>query len=87
VTDPKLISSTRLAYPPSARQANIQGTVTVSAIIDEAGKVISARAISGPILLRAAAEDSVKQWKYSPGTVDGKPAISRVTVNLDFKLN
>ena len=87
VTDPKLISSTRLTYPATAKQSNVQGTVTVSANIDENGKVVSAKALSGPLLLREAAVDSVKQWKYSPGMVDGKPEPSHVTVNVDFRLN
>ena len=87
VSDPKLISSTRLTYPATAKQTNIQGTVTVSANIDENGKVVGAKALSGPLLLREAAVDSVKQWKYSPGLIDGKPAPSHVTVNVDFRLN
>ena len=84
---PKLISSTRLAYPAAAKASNIQGNVTVSATIDTNGKVVSAKALSGPFLLRQAAEESVKQWKYSPGLIDGKPASSQVTVNVEFRLN
>ncbi len=87
VQDPKLISSARLIYPPTAKQTNIQGAVIVSANVDANGKVVSAKAVSGPLLLREAAVDSVKQWKYSPGLVDGKPAPSQVTVSVDFKLN
>jgi TonB family protein len=87
VRDPKLISSTRLVYPATAKQANIQGNVTVSATIDADGKVVSAKALSGPLLLREAAADSVKQWKYSPGLVDGKAAPSQVTVSVEFRLN
>ncbi len=85
--DPKLISSTRPVYPGAARQANIQGNVTVLANIDENGKVVGAWALNGPMLLRQAAADSVKQWKYSPGLVDGKPAHSQVTVGVEFRLN
>lgn len=85
--DPKLISSTRLAYPTAARQANIQGSVSVSASIDENGKVVSAKALSGPMLLRQAAVASVSQWRYSPGLVDGKPSPSQVTVSVEFRLN
>jgi protein TonB len=87
VTDAKLISAARLTYPPTAKQSNVQGTVTLSATVDENGRVVSARALSGPLLLRQAAVDSVKQWKYSPALIDGKPAPSQVTVNVDFKLN
>jgi TonB family protein len=85
--DPKLISSTRLVYPAGARQSNIQGTVTVSANIDENGKVVSVKALSGPMLLRQAAVESVGQWRFSPALVDGKPIPSQITLNVDFRLN
>jgi len=87
VTDPKLVSSTRPLYPQTARQANIEGTVTLVIYIDQTGKVFSARSLSGPVMLRAAAEDAVKQWRYSPGLEDGKPAQSHTVVKVDFKLN
>lgn len=87
VTDPKLISSTSAVYPESARQANIEGSVTVMAYIDPTGKVFSARSINGPVMLRAAAEQAVKQWKYSPGLEDGKPVQSHALVKVDFKLH
>lgn len=87
VREPKLISSTRAIYPATARGSNIQGSVTVSASIDANGKVVAAKALSGPILLRQAAVDSVSQWKYSPGLIDGKPAPSQVTVGVEFRLN
>jgi TonB family protein len=87
VTSPKMIASVRPIYPEAARQSNIQGIVTVAANIDEKGKVVSANALSGPLLLRQAAAESVKQWKYSPGLVDGKPAPSQVTVSVEFRAN
>jgi protein TonB len=74
-------------YPTAARQANIQGTVSVTANVDANGKVVAVRALSGPVLLRQAAEESVKQWKYSPGLVNGTPAPSQVTLNVEFRLN
>jgi TonB family protein len=85
--DPKLISSSRLVYPSAARQSNIQGNVTVTANIDEKGNVVSAKALSGPMLLRQAAVESVNQWKYSPALVDGKPTPSQVTLSVEFRLN
>jgi periplasmic protein TonB len=82
-----MISSTRPIYPSAARQSNVSGNVTVSATIDENGKVVSAKALSGPLLLQQAAVDSVKQWKYSPGSIDGKPAPSQVIVGVEFRIN
>jgi protein TonB len=87
VQDPKLISSPRLVYPQAARQSNIQGTVALSLNIDATGKVVGAEALSGPLLLRQPAIDSVKQWKYSPGLIDGKAAPSQTTVKVEFRLN
>jgi protein TonB len=87
VSSPKLVSSTRPIYPATAKQSSIQGTVTVSANVDETGKVSSARALNGPLLLREAAVEAVKQWKYSPGLTDGKPTPSQVTVGVEFRLN
>jgi len=87
VREPKLISSVRPVYPATAKTTNVQGIVTVSASIDATGKVVSAKALSGPILLRQAAADAVSQWKYSPGLTDGKPAPSQVTVGVEFRMN
>lgn len=83
----KLISSTRPAYPPMAKASNIQGNVVVNAEINEKGIVVFAQAITGPMFLRQAAVESVKQWKYSPAQVDGKPVASQVTATLNFHLN
>ena len=83
----KVISSVRPVYPVVAKQSNAQGRVVVSVDIDASGKVSGARAISGPVLLRQAAIDSVKQWKYEPELVNGKPGASQMTVNIDFSLN
>ncbi len=87
VREPKLISSTRPQYPALARQASTQGTVVVSADVDARGIVIGARAVSGPATLRPAAIDAVKQWKYSPALIDGKPTSAQVTVDVEFRLN
>jgi len=87
IVSPKLISSVRLTYPPSARQTGIQGTVTVLATVEANGTVSTTKALNGPLLLRQAALDSVKQWKYSPGTTDGRPTAAQVTIAVEFKLN
>jgi len=59
----------------------------VMAHLDETGRVTSATAVSGPMLLRQAAVESVKQWKYYPGTVDGKPAPTQISVAVEFRMN
>ena len=85
-TPAKLITSTRPNYPAGAKNSRVQGSVVISANIDEKGMVSAAQAISGPVALRQAGVDAVKQWKYSPSLVGGKPTPTQVIINLEFHL-
>jgi len=62
------------AYPPLAKQAGIQGTVSVQVLIDESGRVISAKAISGSPFLTLEAQKAALQAKFSP-TMLGDQAV------------
>ncbi len=84
--EPKLISSTRPVYPPQAKQANVEGDVLVVAEIDLNGKVIAAKATAGPVFLRQAAVDAVRNWKYEPATMDGRLTSMKITVKFQFRL-
>ena len=53
-------------YPPEARAAGISGLVEVGANVDEAGRVVTARATSGHYLLRPAAVAAAKRARFSP---------------------
>ena len=61
-------------YPPIARQARAQGVVTVQVLIDEQGKVISAKVLSGNPMLSDAAQRSACQARFSP-TIIGENAV------------
>src|SRR5579875_169039 len=87
IVAPRLIHSVPLAYPTIAINSHVEGDVQVQAVIDAAGKVISAKAISGPGLLRNAAVNAVRQWRYSPATLDGKPIQMPYVVTVRFRLN
>jgi len=84
VVPAQLIRRAPTVYPPLARQARISGTVRIEAVIGTDGRVKSARAISGPQLLQKAAVDSVRQWVYSPATLNGQPTESTTQVDLLF---
>jgi TonB family protein len=61
-------------YPASAKQAHIQGTVVVQAVIGKDGKVSELHAVSGPAQLQQSAIDCVRKWEFRPFVVSGKPA-------------
>jgi protein TonB len=62
----------------------ISGTVKVEATVGKDGRVKTARAISGPQVLRAAAENAVRQWRYTAGTLNGEPVEVPINVDVGF---
>lgn len=59
-------------YPPAAKAVRANGAVNVQVTIDEQGNVVSASAVSGHPLLRAAAEAAARESKFSPTILSGK---------------
>lgn len=82
----KLIHSVAAQYPAMARQLRVEGEVILSIDVDAAGNVSSAKSVSGPPLLRAAAEDAVRHWKYQPATLGDKAVSSSETMKVEFRL-
>jgi protein TonB len=60
-------------YPSTAKQMNAFGEVRVEITIDESGRVIEARALSGHPTLRGAAEEAARKWVFKPTLLDGTP--------------
>jgi len=73
-------------YPQIERQRNTEGLVTVELTLDEEGKVVSAKAVSGPRGLRQAAEDAVRKSKFNPVLVEAKPVKATGFINFNFKV-
>lgn len=74
------------AYPEVAREAGIEGTVEMRVTIDEQGKVIDIRSLSGDPVLVQAAMEAVRQWRYRPLVREHKPVKVITVVRLEFKL-
>ncbi len=74
-------------YPSIAQKSNIEGRVVVEVQIDDTGSVVSAKATSGPQLLRGSAEDAARRSKFKPamfGTAAIK-AIGLITYNFTLR--
>jgi len=84
VMNGKAISLPRPDYPPIARSAHASGTVVVQVIIDEAGAVIAAHAISGHPLLQGASTAAAKQAKFSPTKLCGEPVRVTGVITYNF---
>lgn len=81
-----LLSSAPPVYPSLARAQHIEGSVLVDALVDVNGRLSSMKVVSGPVLLHQAAMDALRQWKYEPATLDGKPVSMHLTVKVQFRL-
>jgi TonB family protein len=77
---PKLLSKVMPAYPPEARQGQVWGDVVMDVMLKEDGSVEQVNVIDGPALLVEAATTAVKQWRYRPLLVKGKPVLKFVVV-------
>jgi len=82
----KLISQQQPQYPPLARQARIQGTVVLHAIISKDGRIESLQVISGHPLLIQAALDAVRNWRYQPTLLNGDPVEVDTTISVIFTM-
>jgi TonB family protein len=82
---PRLLKPALPEYPVLARQRHIEGDVVVQADIDVSGNVKSVKVISGSELLRDAALNAVRQFKYTPAQLDGSPTTSQVLVTVKFR--
>ena len=83
VVDKKAITKPKPHYPPIAKAARAEGTVAVWVLVDESGRVLWSRAISGHPLLQQPAMKAACSARFSPVLVDGPPI--RVSGILTYK--
>ncbi|HKO97825.1 MAG TPA: TonB family protein [Pyrinomonadaceae bacterium] len=86
VLNGKAISLPEPAYPAAAKAIRASGTVSVEVTIDEQGRVISARAISGHVLLHAAAVKAANEARFPPSLIRGQPVKVTGVINYTFTL-
>ena len=84
--EPQLLSSSAPIYPPAARQARVEGQVTIDAVVDTNGKLTSVKVVSGAPLLQQAALDSLRTWKYQPAYLNEKPVPVKTSIIVNFRL-
>jgi protein TonB len=87
VQQANLVKQVKPPYPPLARQARIQGTVILEAVINRQGSVDQLRVVSGHPLLVQSAMDAVRQWKYRPTLLNGEPVEVVTTITVNFNLS
>jgi TonB family protein len=84
---PEVIYSPNPPYPEQARNAGVEGTVTVVLVVGEDGTPRSIRVTEG---LGTAVDGSVtktlSQWRFRPLVVNGQSMITPLIIDVSFKL-
>jgi VWFA-related protein/TonB family protein len=84
VLNTKAVSLPKPTYPTGARNFGATGTVIVEVVINEEGRVIEARALSGPQLLQGAAVSAARLARFLPARLSGMPVKVTGTITYTF---
>lgn len=72
-----------IAYPDTAKGQ--QGTVILQVLIGRDGTVQDAKFLQGSLAFARTAIDGVKQWKFKPYMMNGRPASVQTSLTLTFR--
>jgi TonB family protein len=81
-----LLAAPMPTYPRLASLTHMQGNVMMQAIISKDGTVESVHVLKGHRLLRSAATNAVRAWRYRPYLVNGRPVEVATIVSVEFTL-
>lgn len=82
----RMVKQVQPKYPKAAKKAGITGAVLLHVIITKDGSVTEIQYVSGPEELAQSAMDAVRQWKYQPMLINGKPVEVDSTIKIVFTL-
>jgi TonB family protein len=86
VLNGKALSLPTPSYPEIARRMRQAGKVEVEVIVDENGKVISARATAGPSMLRDVAVEAALRARFTATKLSGQPVKISGRIDYNFTL-
>ena len=73
-------------YPELAKKMHVQGSVSVQVLIDEYGRVVSAKAVSGSPFLTTEAQKAAMQARFSPTKLGDQPVKVSGVITYNFVL-
>lgn len=86
VSGGRLLRRVPPVYPTNAKVLGVEGKVVLNALVMEDGRIHDLKVVQGDSALAQAALEAVKQWRYQPFLLDGKPVKRETTITVDFKL-
>jgi TonB family protein len=84
IREPKKIVHVSPIYPADALAADIQGIIILDAVIASDGSVSDVSVLRGVPILDQSAIDAVRQWRFTPTFLNGKPIEVAMTITVHF---
>jgi TonB family protein len=84
VLEKSIVRRVEPQYPSEAKANHIQGDVLIDATIDTKGNIARLNVIKGDPVLAKAAVEAVRQWKYTPYSIQGDPVEVETTILVRF---
>jgi protein TonB len=72
-------------YPAAARASGQRGSVVLQVLIGRDGTVQEAKFLQGSLVFARAAIDAVKQWRFKPYSMNGRPVSVQSVITLKFQ--
>lgn len=87
LAEANLLHRVQPGYPPMAREAHVQGTVELRAIISKTGTIEKLVVVRGHPMLAGAAIEAVRQWRYRPYLLNNEPVEVETNIIVNFLLS
>ena len=87
VTAPELVHKKEPKYTKRAKKAKLEGTVSLTAVVNSAGIPEDIEVAKGlDPDLDAAAVKAASDWRFKPAEKSGKPVAVRVKIEVNFRM-
>ncbi|MHB8874399.1 MAG: energy transducer TonB [Myxococcaceae bacterium] len=86
-SEPSVASEVKVPYPPEAIHAEIEGSVLLSIVIDDSGKVVNVKVVKGlGYGCDEAAQKALFRFRFKPAIKNGEPVSTTIPYRYTFVL-
>ncbi len=86
VSGGRILHQVRPIYSAKAQSMRLEGAVVVQAMVREDGTIGDVKVLEGHPELAQAVVDAVKNWRYQPFSLDGRPTARETKITINFRL-
>jgi TonB family protein len=89
VAEPVIVQPKNPKYTKEALRARVEGSVIVECIVNTNGRVSDAKVVKSLDAVYGLDDEAVKtvkEWRFKPGMLEGRPVRVAVTIGVEFSL-